>query len=834
MEFNKKKTIDTSSFLRNRSKAYMSMSPKASFDNDNNKNNRRIPIHSSYKSNMCTYSSQYQLPSYVNNSTKIIKSSHTGLLSPNRFDTPNTSISYKLHGENTSNISTECGLMSTENNHVLTSNQILNRSNCDLKAQIKTLQQQLDSYKATKSTLNELKQYTDYLNTELSRANQQNRELASLYESISLHSKEITNENTKLKEEIVELNQQYQHSLKTNDELKWNYHETKEKLEVFTDEATLTLREKDKMISQLTNCINDVKEKNKNLNKTITDYDELNMTMKKSIGILSQKNTGSNVKSLKDSLQEKDKLINDAKEKMNSAIEENRRIIKECNEKDIIIGVKQGEIEERDKLYVEIEKMKEDQEVFITKINSLNEVIANRDHTIEELKSSFNTLNDALIKITEGDDTQRYHLYRNPNSVGDNKYKELYEQEVKQNEKLKQQMEELHNITKEGIDSRQQSKINYEEENNTMQKNIQQILGQYSNIEEVFKENNTLRKQNDHLKRITEMSNVSNNSTTLQKENEAVRNEQLPMQLPNKTLQEESNKEINYTSYSIYNICKKKLIAYDFTEKIFRVVNPQYYDLFLTYYQEEGSITYNTLKGLFVLTGSNYNMVFYYSQIKNSISQIIQLDNNHCNGSIVMDDVTQNLIFLSGSNNAIVEQFEFKKNQLTLLPSMLQARANASYCFINHCLYGFFGYNYQSKQITNTIEYLDFDNSKSWEHFIYSSKDNFNYACAYHLVMNMEENEVLLLGGIKGSEEALNQKIIAIDISNKTIGETETNLPSIQENKVYLFESNSQYNILPNGNDNFCMVAMDNMNNVHIIDSELKYEVIVFAQNQKN
>lgn len=836
MQYNSNdRSIDTTSYLRTRSKAFMSMSPKRLFDLNNNiKTN---PIRSSYKSNISVYSPKYQLTSYINNgdsSNKLIKPSYTTISSPNRIKAANTSLIYK-YGNQALNESTN--LISTENSHVIAANQILNRTNCDLKAQVMNLKQELDSYKESIAEVNELKELIDYLNSKLSHSNQQNKELSLVYESIDMNANQIKEENSKLKETIDELNQKNQMSFKANEELKSNYKDIKEQFESNTDKVNIVLREKDKIITQLTNVINDLTEKNENMNKTIKDYNELNMTMKKSIDILSQKNS---VRSLKDSLQAKEDQINNAKDRIESVIEENKRIAKECCEKDIIIGVNQREIEEMNKLSVVIDKLKEDQVVYTQKISSLYGIIANRDNTIEELKSSYNTLNNALMKITDREDnqsTEHYH-YRNANTNEDNKYKAKYELELKKNEQLVITLEESKNISKSLMDSREQLKNNYEEIIDKMQQTLKEISTKYSNIEEVFKENEELRAQNEFLmKQIKQMPMTINDINLLKTKNKIGTDEETMLN-QEKNVNQEGIKEIqdvtesktSNNTYALYNICKKKLIGYHFNSKTFKIANPQNLNLFMNNYQEEGSITYNTLEGLFVLTGPNFDMVYYFSQKKNSISQILKLNNNHCNGSIVMDDSTQSLIFLSGNSNALVEQFDFKKAQLSVLPSMLQARANASFCFINRRLYAFFGYNYNSNQITNTIEYFDFEIGKMWEQVIYTSKDNCNFSCAYHLVINIGKSEVLLLGGIKANEEKFNQKIITMNMDEKTIEETETDLPSIQENKFYLFDSNSQYNLMLTDSNSFRMVAMDNMNNVHVIDSELKYEVIVFAQ----
>jgi len=92
----------------------------------------------------------------------------------------------------------------------------------------------------------------------------------------------------------------------------------------------------------------------------------------------------------------------------------------------------------------------------------------------------------------------------------------------------------------------------------------------------------------------------------------------------------------------------------------------------------------NTLAGLFILTGDNYNHLYYYSQSKNIIYLIMTLKYNHKYGGLILTKDKDKIIILGGIYTNEVELFNIQKNSLKKLPNLLSKRINSSYNIINY------------------------------------------------------------------------------------------------------------------------------------------------------
>ena len=67
-------------------------------------------------------------------------------------------------------------------------------------------------------------------------------------------------------------------------------------------------------------------------------------------------------------------------------------------------------------------------------------------------------------------------------------------------------------------------------------------------------------------------------------------------------------------------------------------------------YQYEGTILYNTLKGLYILTGEKTDILYFFNSLTNSISKICKFNNSHDNGSLFLDSITNCLYVFGGKN----------------------------------------------------------------------------------------------------------------------------------------------------------------------------------------
>jgi hypothetical protein len=78
----------------------------------------------------------------------------------------------------------------------------------------------------------------------------------------------------------------------------------------------------------------------------------------------------------------------------------------------------------------------------------------------------------------------------------------------------------------------------------------------------------------------------------------------------------------------------------------------------LNYQVFAGNIFLNLKNKLFVITGSNFNMFFFYDPIKNQIYRLPSLKENHCRGGLVYVKYFNSILCISGKYTKKVEVFK--------------------------------------------------------------------------------------------------------------------------------------------------------------------------------
>ena len=273
-----------------------------------------------------------------------------------------------------------------------------------------------------------------------------------------------------------------------------------------------------------------------------------------------------------------------------------------------------------------------------------------------------------------------------------------------------------------------------------------------------------------------------------------------------------------------------KLLGYGITLKKYVYIDTSSIKGWRLFYKEykknsNGSLLLNTLAGLFVLTGDNYNHLYYYSQSKNIIYLIITLKYNHKYGGLILTKDNNKIIILGGNHTKEVELFNIQKNTLKNLPILLSKRINSSYSIIDgKYLVTFFGEN------NNTIEYLDLNSPKKWIDFEYKSNSPIKEMSG-HIGFHINENIVVIVGGKN------NDKIMVFYFKEKYVDVTDFILSFDVDcgiDELY-FDREKCFNIVENkekkiGDGKYIkeMMGMDNFGNVHCFDNDYSYTIFVF------
>ena len=270
-------------------------------------------------------------------------------------------------------------------------------------------------------------------------------------------------------------------------------------------------------------------------------------------------------------------------------------------------------------------------------------------------------------------------------------------------------------------------------------------------------------------------------------------------------------------------------------------------DTFKKDYQYEGTLLYNTLTGLYILTGEKTDILYYYNSLTNTISKICKFNTSHDNGGIFLDNTTNCLYVLGGKKSRSCEYYSFNDKKIYKLPDLTIDRANASYIVSNNKIYGFFGFCYSKNTYTNSIEYIDFNRKDRWIELknIQLLKNNISFDMKSVSTMYYKNNKnlILIYSGIQGDDEDfVTEYYLVYDTKNNTMDKiNKWNLQqyksvgkkwksyTLKKNdpKGFHFAKNSRFLNLPKNNsyegysdrDNID-IMIDYKNNVHFVLQE--------------
>jgi hypothetical protein len=289
------------------------------------------------------------------------------------------------------------------------------------------------------------------------------------------------------------------------------------------------------------------------------------------------------------------------------------------------------------------------------------------------------------------------------------------------------------------------------------------------------------------------------------------------------------NNETNITSlkegtinqnFNLYKPIQEGLLSFNLANKIFSIIVPEKYDEFWQEFQVEGSLQYNTLEGLFIINAKN-NQLYYYSSKKNIFCDLLTFKENHSYGCLFLDNLSKNIIAIGGKYSKSVELFVFESSKIEDLPDLSTHRSKTTCCQVNNKIYCLFGIS-EERPDESLIEYLDLDDLKNgWAEVNYVNQTSFKLLTCMSCV-NLNDAELLIIGG-KLEDKNSNEKLVYYNVQSKELYELDKDLPE-SENRNYLFTQNIMFNLFLNGKI-ISFINIDDSNQVHIIDNELKYDL---------
>ena len=228
-----------------------------------------------------------------------------------------------------------------------------------------------------------------------------------------------------------------------------------------------------------------------------------------------------------------------------------------------------------------------------------------------------------------------------------------------------------------------------------------------------------------------------------------------------------NDKEIKkYKNMYLFGLDKNNnyLIQFDLRKKKFlRIKIPEIEDLsdcFEKEYIYQNTLLYNTLAGVFILTGNNCDNLFYYYPINETLVSVCKFKKEHNLGCLLLDQENNRILIIGGKNTNICESYTFDNKEVKEIPNLNIDRCNASFIISNDKIYGFFGFSFKKGKYLFNIECINKNKLDKWEiidlNFEYK-KDLLPFHLKNISTFNYEKspNKIMIYGGKKGRNEAI-------------------------------------------------------------------------------
>ena len=283
------------------------------------------------------------------------------------------------------------------------------------------------------------------------------------------------------------------------------------------------------------------------------------------------------------------------------------------------------------------------------------------------------------------------------------------------------------------------------------------------------------------------------------------------------------------------------------SKKIFDLNLDEKSSSFKTDYQYEGTLLYNTLRGVYILTGENTDTLYFFNSKSSSISKICKFNNSHNNGSMMFDNNENCLYVFGGKNITSCEYYSFYDRKVCKLPNLNIDRANSSFIISNNKIFAFFGFSYENDDYVRTIEYIDYNKKDKWIELnnitLLKNDISFDVESVSTMYYKQNASKILIYSGIQGEDEDfITEYYLIYDVRSNTMDKiNKWNIKQYKnigkkwkdyeitgnDPKGFHFAKNSRFILLPDNcipegyNENDIIeVLIDYKNNVHFIVQE--------------
>ena len=319
--------------------------------------------------------------------------------------------------------------------------------------------------------------------------------------------------------------------------------------------------------------------------------------------------------------------------------------------------------------------------------------------------------------------------------------------------------------------------------------------------------NNLAFNQNDS----NNMKSKDNNNYMEENDNEEAKEEES---------ENNENNSIN-VNFNLYKPIKEGLLTFNLSKKNYYIVVPEKYEEFWESFDPETSVQYNTLEGLFLINTKKNNQLYYYSSKKNTLNALFQFTEDHSYGCLFLDNLSKNIIAIGGKNSKLVEKFAFENGIMEQLPELSTHRSKMTCCQVANKIYCFLGIS-EERPNDSIVEYLDLDKIyQGWIEVKFDNQTSFSVLTGMSCV-NLNDSELFIIGGLI-NDDLPNEKLLYFNTEQNELFELNKDLPD-SEDKHYLFTKNTMFNLFINGNI-ISFANIDDNNQVHILDNELKYDL---------
>ena len=632
--------------------------------------------------------------------------------------------------------------------------------------------------------------YFLFLKKKLDEENKKNEIINKEYQEIKNKYEKLIEDNKSINEKLKLANQQINELEKnknkdTNKNLKEKYEESQKQIDILKN----SLLDYQKINNEITNP--------SNTPSKLSDIELKSILNHKNYEIEIQ-NLKNKILFLNNSILEKEKIINELKENLQKTQEENKQLNNKNKEYSNKIFVLYDEITNKDKIILNYQK----------NIKTINKISQNESQE----NSLFDNLSniDSNSRIYKKKTLSDFSIEKSKN----NKSKKIEEIKLKIPPPLKETVNREKPNRKNKIE--QLFKENYES-----RKKIEILNHKLKSFNDIQSKYEKLLFLNQNYKEDECKNYFSSNITPIETINNLISYEN-----KNDLFNLLNDTEIKFEDVCIFGINNTNLIKFNLKNEKFEIIsfNEIINDCdFTDNFYIEGTLLYNILNGVFILTGKNCDKLYFYNNNLNKINKICQFENNHNSGSILLNKDKNKIFVFSGKFNRKVEYYDYKDYKIEELPEINIERSNSTFCILNDIIYGFFGFCYPQSIYTQSIEYLNLNNLDSWKFISINNEINYNIKNISSICLN-DNNTIIILGGIKGDNEYINDKIFEFSINENIINEKIVKNNQIEQ-KIY-FDKEKHFSTFYNKEEKiYYYIGIDCLNNVHLMNDKGHFQL---------